>query len=105
MSYRLVHPSKSFHLNIIISFIVARPSNSVLKSPGALGLYATRNFYVTHRDEFEEENVTLGVWHILPNYIAKRFSKQLKLSEVCDDDIVVLKKKHFAKDCLNCSCF
>lgn len=61
---------------------VAHPSASVLKSPSNLGLYATRNFYVKYHDDNEEKNISLGVWHILPNYIAKRFSNELGLTEV-----------------------
>lgn len=59
---------------------VARPSNALFTSLDTVGLHGTRNFYVTHRDQDEE--IRLGVWHILPNYIAKRFSKELSLSEV-----------------------
>lgn len=70
----------NFNLNIM--FLVHHPSNAVLKSPPNLGLYGTRNFYVSYRDENEDKNITLGAWHILPNYIAKKFSKELKLTEV-----------------------
>lgn len=62
--------------------LVAHPSAAVLKSPTKLGLYATRNFYVNYHDDNAEKNVSLGVWHILPNYIAKRFSSELGLTEV-----------------------
>lgn len=61
---------------------VAHPSTTVLKSPADLGLYATRNFYHKYHDNIEEKNVTLGVWHILPNYIAKKFAKELGVKEV-----------------------
>lgn len=66
---------------------VAHPSTSIFKAPADLGLYATRNFYVKHRDKVDETNVTLGVWHILPNYIAKKFSNELGLSQVYIDSI------------------
>lgn len=61
---------------------VAHPSTSVLTTPRDLGLYATRNFYIKYRDEVEEQNVTLGVWHILPNFVANKFSNELGLEEV-----------------------
>ncbi|XP_031621471.1 lysophosphatidylserine lipase ABHD12 isoform X2 [Contarinia nasturtii] len=64
---------------VLFLTFIAHPSSTVLKSPADLGLYATRNFYVKYRDNNEEKNVTLGVWHILPNYIAKKFSKELGL--------------------------
>lgn len=61
---------------------VAHPSVAVLKAPDDLGLFATRNFYINYRDKNEDKNVTLGVWHMLPHYIAKKFSKELGLKEV-----------------------
>lgn len=68
------------YIPICIFYTVARPSNSVFTSCGDFGLHATRNFYVTHRDGDDE--IQIGLWHVLPNYIAKRFSKELNLSEV-----------------------
>lgn len=49
-----------------------------------MGLCATRNFYISHKenDGIGGKNVSLGVWHILPSYIAKTFAKELRLSEV-----------------------
>lgn len=54
----------------------------MLRSPQSLGLYATRNFYITHRDPDDEQDIQIGVWHILPNYISKKFSNELNLIEV-----------------------
>ncbi|XP_055317006.1 lysophosphatidylserine lipase ABHD12 isoform X2 [Sitodiplosis mosellana] len=62
---------------VLFLTFIAHPSTSVLKSPADLGLYATRNFYIKYRDNVEDKNVTLGVWHILPNYIAQKFAKEL----------------------------
>lgn len=61
---------------------VAHPSTAVLKAPPNLGLYGTRNFYINYHDSIEEKNVSLGVWHMLPNNIAKKFAKELGLTEV-----------------------
>lgn len=66
----------------LCSILVAHPSSSVLKSPAKLGLYATRNFYVNYHDSYDDKNISLGVWHILPNYMAKKFSSELGLTEV-----------------------
>jgi abhydrolase domain-containing protein 12 len=54
-------------------------------------LYATRNFYISFKDDGEkdEENkdVKIGVWHILPNYIVSRFAKQLNIDNETLDKI------------------
>lgn len=68
----------TFHILILVQY----PPNLDLSKPETLGLYATRHFYINYDDT--EENVgtvKLGVWHCLPTHIAKRFAKQLHVSE------------------------
>lgn len=73
----------TFELIALFSYrAVARPSNTIFATPDESGLYATRNFYVSHRDPDGDHDIQIGVWHVLPNYIAKKFSKELNLSEV-----------------------
>lgn len=72
----------NLQLHEFVCILVAHPSAAVLKGPSDLGLFATRNFYINYRDSSEEKNVTLGVWHMLPNNVAKKFSEELGLSEV-----------------------
>lgn len=79
----LITKKKKKPIITIDSISVAHPSAAVLKSPNKLGLYATRNFYVNYHDENnDEKSISLGVWHILPNYIAKKFSSELGLNAV-----------------------
>lgn len=61
----------------------------VFSSPATVGLYATRNFYITYHDSNEEDAISLGVWHILPNYIVNKFSEELGLNEVLFFDDVI----------------
>lgn len=50
--------------------------------PKSHGLFATRNFQIRHYDPIEEREIELGAWHMLPNYAAKKFSKELTFDEV-----------------------
>lgn len=60
--------------------------------PEHAGLYASRNFYIYHNDPKTNENaldeaadetqIRLGLWHILPDYIARLSSDSLNVSEV-----------------------
>lgn len=49
-----------------------------------MGLYGTRNFYLdVHDPDLDDDNIVrIGVWHVLPKHLAKRFSKELKIDEV-----------------------
>lgn len=64
-----------------------------------MGLYATRSFYLnvpdsdveeedSNKDAHHEESIVskrhvrIGLWHVLPKHVAKRFAKELQLSEV-----------------------
>lgn len=72
----------NFRSILFILNLVAHPSTAVLKRPHTLGLYATRQFYISSKVHDDDVDVQLGVWHVLPNYIAKKFSTQLNLNEV-----------------------
>ena len=64
-----------------------------------MGLYATRSFFIDVLDsdvEAEREDdsdhgvdlkkreatVRIGVWHVLPKHVVKRFAKEMHLDEV-----------------------
>lgn len=64
-----------------------------LTRPETLGLFATRHFHLNYNDdddsdvdkqqqedEAKRQEVSIAMWHSLPNHIAKRFHKQLQLS-------------------------
>lgn len=73
----------SFALQKGILFLtfITYPPNLDLKKPEKSGLYATRNFYVTYRDQEEDFDVDIAVWHVLPNDLVRRFGKQLQIDE------------------------
>lgn len=82
------------HTNQFLCFtfyLVSYPSSLKLTQPQNLGIYATRNFYVTHNDPEENKSVKIGVWHVLPNFIAKAHGKKLNLSEVCNIKYMIKK--------------
>ncbi|XP_058460195.1 lysophosphatidylserine lipase ABHD12 isoform X2 [Malaya genurostris] len=74
----------SFELQKGILFLtfITYPPNLDLKRPEKSGLYATRNFYITYRDQEEDLDVDLAVWHVLPNDLVRRFGKELRIDEL-----------------------
>lgn len=50
-------------------------------NPSKLGLYGSRNFYLTHKDPEEDVEVKLGLWHVLPRSLVKYFQKALQIDE------------------------
>ncbi|XP_055591602.1 lysophosphatidylserine lipase ABHD12 isoform X2 [Uranotaenia lowii] len=73
----------SFGLQKGILFLtfITYPPNLDLKRPEKSGLCATRNFYVTYRDQEEDIDVDLAVWHVLPNDLVRRYAKQLQIED------------------------
>ncbi|XP_053684035.1 lysophosphatidylserine lipase ABHD12 isoform X1 [Sabethes cyaneus] len=73
----------SFALQKGILFLtfITYPPNLDLKRPEKSGLYATRNFFVTYRDQEEDFDVDIAVWHVLPNDLVRRFGKELQIDE------------------------
>ncbi|XP_053670401.1 lysophosphatidylserine lipase ABHD12 isoform X2 [Anopheles nili] len=73
----------SFELQKKILFLtfITYPPNLELKRPEKSGLYATRNFYINYRDQEEEIDVDIGVWHVLPNDLVHRYAKELHVDE------------------------
>lgn len=49
-----------------------------MTKPETLGLYATRHFNLVYSDG--ENKVKIAAWHVVPNHIARRFHKQMRLS-------------------------
>ena len=82
-------------------FLVAYPPAGDLRHPEKHGLYATRNFYVDYEDKDDEKDINLGCWHVLPNDLAKKYSKELKIEteiETSDDPLVQNDKKYMKID-------
>lgn len=81
----------------IFLHIVTYPRDLDLNNPSSVGLYATRNFFLevpdsdveTTKDDEDHSKVTrkrhsvrIGVWHVLPKQVVKRFTKEMQLGEV-----------------------
>ncbi|XP_063701231.1 lysophosphatidylserine lipase ABHD12 isoform X2 [Culicoides brevitarsis] len=73
----------SYKLQRAVLFLtfIRYPGNLDLGRPDRSGLYATRNFYIYHRDPKREKDVRIGVWHVLPNFVVTRFSKELRVRD------------------------
>uniref|UniRef100_U5ETP8 Putative monoacylglycerol lipase abhd12 n=1 Tax=Corethrella appendiculata TaxID=1370023 RepID=U5ETP8_9DIPT len=66
---------------ILFLTFITYPPDLDFKRPEKSGLYATRNFYVDYKDQEEDIDIKIGVWHILPNNFVKKYAKQLQLEE------------------------
>uniref|UniRef100_A0AAG5DM11 Serine aminopeptidase S33 domain-containing protein n=1 Tax=Anopheles atroparvus TaxID=41427 RepID=A0AAG5DM11_ANOAO len=73
----------SFGLQKSILFLtfISYPPNLDLKRPDKCGLYATRNFYISYRDQEEDVDVDIAVWHVLPNDLVRRYARELHVDE------------------------
>lgn len=71
------------HFVVLLFSSVSYPPNLDLSKPEKLGLYGTRHFYINYKDEEDGADIKIGVWHVLPNIVVKRFAKQLHINEVC----------------------
>lgn len=81
-------------MNVCSLDLVTYPRDLDLSNPSSVGLYATRSFFVDVTDlDVENDkkrndenskpaNVRIGVWHVLPKQMVKRFTKELQLNEV-----------------------
>uniref|UniRef100_A0A1L8DY46 Putative monoacylglycerol lipase abhd12 n=1 Tax=Nyssomyia neivai TaxID=330878 RepID=A0A1L8DY46_9DIPT len=65
---------------ILFLTFITYPPNIDFSRPEKYGLSGVRNLYVTHRDDEENVDINLGVWHILPGYVVRRLTHQLNVS-------------------------
>ncbi|KAL5287169.1 ABHD12B family protein [Megaselia abdita] len=85
--------SISLQRGLLFLTFVTYPKNLDYQNPPAVGLYGTRNFYIKVKDEEEfqgkhDEEFNIGLWHVLPRSLAKRFSKELKIDEKFNEDLM-----------------
>ncbi|XP_035894064.1 lysophosphatidylserine lipase ABHD12 isoform X2 [Anopheles stephensi] len=73
--------SVSLQKNILFLTFITYPPSLDLKRPEKSGLYATRNFYINYRDQEEDKDVNIAVWHVLPNDLVRRYAKELHVDE------------------------
>ncbi|KXJ71374.1 hypothetical protein RP20_CCG020746, partial [Aedes albopictus] len=59
----------------------SRTPKSDLQEPANHGLYATRNFTISHLDQQEDVDVVLGVYHVLPDHLVRKYAKELHIDE------------------------
>jgi len=68
----ILHYSPYLQRHLIFLNFVKWPPNLNLTKPEALGLHSVRNFYITQ----EKENITLGIWHSLPQGLVDQAIKE-----------------------------
>lgn len=73
--------SVALQKGILFLTFISYPPNLDLKRPEKSGLYATRNFYISYRDQEEDIDVDIAVWHVFPNDLVRRFGRELQLDE------------------------
>ncbi|XP_017077266.1 lysophosphatidylserine lipase ABHD12 isoform X2 [Drosophila eugracilis] len=74
--------SVTFQRGILFLTFVKYPKGLDLTKPESIGLYATRNFYITVKDhDQDEDGVRIGVWHVLPSNAVRRFKRELRVEE------------------------
>ncbi|XP_058054657.1 lysophosphatidylserine lipase ABHD12 isoform X1 [Anopheles bellator] len=73
--------SYAMQKSILFLTFITYPPNLDLKRPEKSGLYATRNFYINYRDQEEDIDVDIAVWHVLPNDLVRRYAKELHVDE------------------------
>ncbi|XP_050529428.1 lysophosphatidylserine lipase ABHD12-like isoform X2 [Daktulosphaira vitifoliae] len=69
--------SPSFQREMILANDVTVTPKEKLSHPHQIGLKGTKNFYFTTMD-----NVTLGVWHVLPNNLLKNYEDDFENYEL-----------------------
>ncbi|XP_053962955.1 lysophosphatidylserine lipase ABHD12 isoform X2 [Anastrepha ludens] len=67
---------------ILFLTFITYPKDLDLSNPASVGLFGTRNLHLSVLDPDAEERhdgVRIGVWHVLPLHLVKRFAKELKI--------------------------
>ncbi|KAM8714096.1 hypothetical protein ACLKA7_014275 [Drosophila subpalustris] len=79
--------SVTLQRGILFLTFITYPKGLDLNNPASIGLYATRNFYITVKDHDEDDiGVRIGVWHVLPKNAVRRFKRELHVEEAYDED-------------------
>ncbi|XP_055902083.1 lysophosphatidylserine lipase ABHD12 isoform X1 [Eupeodes corollae] len=81
--------SYTLQRGILFLTFITYPKNLDLKDPNSVNLCATRNFYLNVKDPDvdKEDGVRIGVWHVLPIQLVKRFARELNLNEKSLEEI------------------
>lgn len=65
--------------------IVTYPKDLDLSNPASVGLFGTRSLHLSVLDPDADERhdgVRIGIWHVLPLQLAKRFAQELRIDMV-----------------------
>ncbi|TDG51024.1 hypothetical protein AWZ03_002679 [Drosophila navojoa] len=72
--------SVTLQRGILFLTFITYPKGLDLSKPHSIGLFATRNFYITVKDHDEDDDgVRIGVWHVLPKNVVHRFRRELRV--------------------------
>ncbi|XP_018792020.1 PREDICTED: monoacylglycerol lipase ABHD12 isoform X2 [Bactrocera latifrons] len=75
---------------ILFLTFITYPKDLDLSKPASVGLFGTRSLNLSVLDPDVEERhdgVRIGVWHVLPLHLAKRFAKELKIDTQQHDEL------------------
>ncbi|XP_032596742.1 lysophosphatidylserine lipase ABHD12 isoform X2 [Drosophila grimshawi] len=79
--------SVTLQRSILFLTFITYPKGLDLTQPASIGLYATRNFYITVKDHnADEDGVRIGVWHVLPKNAVRRFKRELHVEEAYEQE-------------------
>ncbi|EDW71427.1 lysophosphatidylserine lipase ABHD12 isoform X1 [Drosophila virilis] len=79
--------SVTLQRGILFLTFITYPKGLDLTKPDSVGLYATRNFYITVKDHDEDDDgVRIGVWHVLPKNTVRRFRRELHVETAYEED-------------------
>ncbi|KAI9577649.1 lysophosphatidylserine lipase ABHD12 isoform X1 [Glossina fuscipes] len=90
--------SVTLQRGILFLTFITYPRDLDLSNPSSVGLYATRSFFLNVRDSDVDNETTnneasrktsiirIGIWHVLPRHVAKRFAKELHVNTDVFDD-------------------
>ncbi|KAI8116891.1 hypothetical protein FF38_06700 [Lucilia cuprina] len=94
--------SVTIQRGILFLTFITYPRDLDLNNPSSVGLYATRSFFLDVPDsdvEKEQDDsehgvlshkpatVRIGVWHVLPKQVVKRFAKEMQLGPDAHEDL------------------
>ncbi|XP_068145176.1 lysophosphatidylserine lipase ABHD12 isoform X1 [Drosophila tropicalis] len=77
--------SVTLQRGILFLTFIRYPKGLDLTNPASIGLYATRNFYITVKDhDQDEDGISIGVWHVLPKNAVGHFKAELQVEAAFD---------------------
>ncbi|XP_017491695.1 PREDICTED: monoacylglycerol lipase ABHD12 isoform X2 [Rhagoletis zephyria] len=75
---------------ILFLTFITYPKDLDLSNPASIGLFGTRSLHISVLDPDAEERhdgIRIGVWHVLPLQLAKRFAQELKIDTQAHEEL------------------